>query len=176
MLIKSGQTANHRRQFLCKKTLLQSQKNQKVCHCTAIDWKSEQWQGSVFDRTYLACLQTRPIYPQYMLILEHTSGHCRFITEGVDTYWHMYICLFIHSHVSTNNIEKTDIYTHCSEAATDWGMRPRSSQFFAGETLTDNMPALNLFTVAAGCPLYYFSNCSPSLFSLKLPPANQQLA
>lgn len=111
MLIKSGQTANHRRQFLCKKTLLQSQKNQKVCHCTAIDWKSEQWQGSVFDRTYLACLQTRPIYPQYMLILEHTSGHCRFITEGVDTYWHMYICLFIHSHVSTNNIEKTDI-TH----------------------------------------------------------------
>ena len=33
---------------------------------------------SVFNGTYLACLQTRPICPQYILILEHTGGHCMF--------------------------------------------------------------------------------------------------
>lgn len=81
MLIKSQQTANHKRRFHCKKTLSQSQ-NQKARHYAALDWlKLEQRQGSVFDRTYLVCLQTRPICPQYMLILEQTGEHWRFITE-----------------------------------------------------------------------------------------------
>lgn len=48
MLIKSGQTANHRRLFHCKETFSQSL-DQKDRHYTANDWlKPEQWQDSMY--------------------------------------------------------------------------------------------------------------------------------
>lgn len=38
----------------------------------------------MFNRTYLACLQY--IYPQYILILEHTGENRRFVTECESLY------------------------------------------------------------------------------------------
>lgn len=70
--------ANHRTEFHCKEIASQSP-NEKARHYTAADWlKPEKWQGSVFSCTYLACLQN--IYPQYILILEHTGGDRSFVS------------------------------------------------------------------------------------------------
>lgn len=82
MLIKSRQAANHRGQPMQEKKKKPFSPNLAASLYTATDWlKAERRQGSVFYHTYLVGLQTRPVYPQYMLILEHTWEHCRFVKE-----------------------------------------------------------------------------------------------
>lgn len=51
-------------------------------------------------RTYLAFFQTRPIFHQYMLKLEHTGEHCRFVTAEAPQSLHAYVLLFIHLHTT----------------------------------------------------------------------------